>query len=63
MYITLKQCDESLPLGVMFTTTFIHYMVVIYITSSEWYCHFTQLVKSTNVQGKVRQQIYLANNG
>ena len=25
------QCDESLPLVVMFTTTFIHYMVVIYI--------------------------------
>ena len=68
MYITLKQCGESLPLVVMATTTFIHYMVVMYIynyvyiynlyiyiyiyTSSEWHCHFTQLVKSVMCKAK-----------
>ena len=31
VYITVKQCGESLPLVVMFATTFIHYSVVIYI--------------------------------
>ena len=62
IYITLKKRGESLPIVVMVTTTFIHYMVVIYITSSEWHCHFTQLVKSTNVQGRARQQMSLENN-
>ena len=31
MHITLKQCGESIELVVMLTTTFIHYMMVIFI--------------------------------
>ena len=66
----------SIPFVVMFTTTFIHYMVVIYIYNkfaimnllfsyiyhcSEWHCHLTQLAQSTNVQDRAKQQMSLAN--
>ena len=39
MYITLKQCGERLPLVVLFTITFIHYMmIVIYYVSEVHSC-------------------------
>ena len=51
MYITLKQCGESLPLVMMFTITFIHYMmIVIYYVSEVHSC--ARQSKTTNFFSK-----------
>ena len=67
VYITVKQCSESLPLVVMFTITFIHYMVVIFIQvvngtdiSHSWRSPWPLMCK---VRKYIGQNISLANNG
>ena len=51
MYISLKQCGERLPLVVMFTITFIQYMmIVIYYVSEAHSC--ARQSKTTNFFSK-----------
>ena len=50
MYVSLKQCGERLLLVVMFTITFIHYMMVIYYVSEVHSC--ARQSKTTNFFSK-----------